>query len=162
MLKRLRLPSPAMVVAMIALFAALGGGYAMAFSGSGTLQKSALDGLSTYPTFQNARTLVGFGTLQASCKDNGSDITYRLDNTTSSVIEFRAVNELTDNSTADVVGVGEKSTEFDTDHPLGEVEFHLSKLADGHKAQVVAWAQNTRTNNCFDENVRVLALNTQQ
>jgi hypothetical protein len=50
------------VIATIALFAALGGGYAMAFSGSGSLQKK---GSEFCPTeFGDYRTLAGFGALQ--------------------------------------------------------------------------------------------------
>jgi hypothetical protein len=61
-----------MVVALIALFAALGGGYALAFSGSGTLQKGALD-VDTSANFQTVRTLTGIGSIDARCQDDPDD-----------------------------------------------------------------------------------------
>ena len=69
MLKRIgsRL-SPATVIATIALFAALGGGYAIAFKGSGTLQKGALRGIPA--SFTTVRSLTDVGAVQVLCEAN--------------------------------------------------------------------------------------------
>jgi hypothetical protein len=77
MLKRLRRHlSPPMVVSMIALFAALGGGYATAFSGSGTLQKANEIGIST-TGYETIRTLTEVGSIQAHCDNTTGDISVR-------------------------------------------------------------------------------------
>jgi hypothetical protein len=57
-----------MVVSMIALFAALGGGYAVAFSGSGTLQKSATVYDAVVENYVPVRTLTGIGSINARCQ----------------------------------------------------------------------------------------------
>jgi hypothetical protein len=54
------------VIATIALFAALGGGYAVAFKGSGTLQKAKADGFGA--TKENVRSITGIGQVRASCE----------------------------------------------------------------------------------------------
>jgi hypothetical protein len=148
------------LISLIALFAALGGGYAVAFSGSGTLQKAAVEGLDA--NFEDARTLNGFGTLQARC-DSG--VAYRLDNTTSKEIAIREFNEVTGEEDNDFVEGGTQSDEFESDSLNGSQRFHLSKTETGNKAQVDIAVSNNGPYAivpCSETQVRVLALNTQE
>jgi hypothetical protein len=59
--------NPPLVVAVIALFVALGGGYAMAFKGSGTLQKANISGVPSDGSRRTVRTMTGIGVIEAAC-----------------------------------------------------------------------------------------------
>lgn len=164
MLKRLR-PSigSAHVIALLALFAALGGGYATAFSGSGTLQKGALDGVST--TYEDLRTLNGFGTLQVLCNTSSDLMGYRIDNTTNNDIHFRFFREANTPLADDgIVPSDAQSSGYESADNSGAVRFHLFKVIDGTKAQVDLVASNYGpfADSCGTADVRVMALNTQE
>ena len=69
------------VVSLIALFAALGGGYAIAFSGVGSLAKARVTGLG--PDYQKILDLPGIGPLKAKCEGDGdAEVTVRIKNQT--------------------------------------------------------------------------------
>jgi hypothetical protein len=78
MLKRIR-PSigSAHVIALLALFVALGGGYTVAFSGSGTVQKAKVVGFAT-PGFKTVRTLTGIGSVKASCDESTDTVSIQI------------------------------------------------------------------------------------
>jgi hypothetical protein len=162
MLKRFRRHlNPPMVVAMIALFAALGGGYATAFSGSGTLQKAAVDNLST--TFTDVRSLTGFGALQAQCDPGEDDFDIRLDNSSDAATVFLRGSRASGTFVAASAAPGNPSDSFD----LGDdaVWVHISKLTRaGNKAQVnvMITAADTETDCTGNEHLRIIALNTQE
>jgi len=168
MLKRLRNNvSPATVIATIALFAALGSGYATAFSGSGSLQKAALDGVSL--SFQDARSVKGFGMLQARCETTEDEIEYRFRNTTSSrgYAIYASVNYGTENF-VDAINPGENSATFESGGSSETVRFYLYSTDSGDKAQADITAKNAGPtgNQCTSPTVgalvRILVLNTQQ
>jgi hypothetical protein len=153
-----------MVVATIALFAALGGGYATAFSGSGTLQKAALDGPDT--SFETVRTLNGFGTLKARCDTGDDEVEYALHNTTISPIEYRVSRigaGVAASQAGTVSGGNETALAIGSGSAAGGLIIHLSKTATpGTKAQVLLAATNEGpvANECTQTRVRVMALNT--
>jgi hypothetical protein len=139
--------------------------YATAFSGSGTLQKAAVDDLST--SFKDVRTLNGFGTLQVSCdptSETEDQVVFRLNNTTSSTIVVTGFDEL-DGSFEGTSEVGPMSAGGNSATETGGVvRLHLAKFADGNKAQVdiTGNSRGISDDNCDDEQVRILALNTQE
>ena len=145
-----------MVVATIALFVALGGGYAMAFKGSGTLQKGAADSLPT--TFTDVRSLIGFGVVQARC--TGEEVAVRIRNTSSHAIAFVGQN-LNGNVFSNGAQPGDAQV-----FPVGEgglLRLHLSRVnTPGSKAQVDLTVNADAVDACEFSHARVLALNTQQ
>jgi hypothetical protein len=79
MLKRLRRHlNPALVISVIALFAALSGGYALAFSGSGQLQKAKFQ--PPTGTFADARSVEGFGDIRLQCDNPNNDVLFEFEN----------------------------------------------------------------------------------
>jgi hypothetical protein len=76
--RRIRI-SFANVAATLALFLAAGGAWALAFSGSGKLQKAAATGFGD--PFENIRTITGVGELQVYCDGSGyANVVVRLKN----------------------------------------------------------------------------------
>lgn len=67
------------VISLIALFAALGGGYAIAFSGGGSLDKVRVTGLSS--DYQKVLELPGIGPLKAKCEGE-AEVTVKIKNET--------------------------------------------------------------------------------
>jgi hypothetical protein len=67
------------VVSAIALFAALGGGYAAAFSGGGSLAKARVTGLGA--DYEKIMDLPGIGPLKAKCEGD-VEVTVRIKNQT--------------------------------------------------------------------------------
>jgi hypothetical protein len=138
------------------VFAALGGGYATAFSGSGTLQKGSrfLTG-----TLTDVRTLTGTGSIKANCASGSPAI--RFDNTSGKPMNLKGTS--TDGElTSEGIASG-SSFQFDGDVTgLSTYNLHLSP-ADGSKApQLDVQVTAKDTNNCATSYVTVLALNTQQ
>jgi hypothetical protein len=84
--------NPPTVIAVIALCVAVGGGYALAFSGSGSLERAKENGIDD-AAFENVATLTGIGKLQASCEGNGSPILLRFKNTSNIKLVSRAFGE---------------------------------------------------------------------
>jgi hypothetical protein len=153
--------SPATVISTIALFAALGGGYASAFSGSGTLQKGALKPIPTSSSFTQVRSLTGIGSIDARC-DTGSAI-IRFKNTSGETInvfeeEVDDENLSGGDNVNGVVNNGERNlaTTNNAGEALGIV--HLVP-DDGTKAPQAELLVSTT--GC-PGGVTVLALNTQQ
>ena len=148
---------------MIALFAALGGGYALAFSGSGSLQKAAVDH-SLGTDFENVRTLTGFGELQARCAKTAIEI--RFNNTSGSLINFRGEQ---DNDDAVFQGGTNAGDESD---PLvlggsadpNTTRMHVWKTNVGNKDQLdITISHVVPQGDCLDGQViRIMVLNTRQ
>jgi hypothetical protein len=67
------------VVSVIALFVALGGGYALAFSGGGSLAKARVTGLDA--DYQKVIELPGIGPLKAKCEGD-AEVTVMIKNKT--------------------------------------------------------------------------------
>jgi hypothetical protein len=166
MLKRLRLPSPAMVVALMALFAALGGGYATAFSGSGTLQKAAVDGLST--EFETVRTLKGFGTFKARCDVVQDEVEYAIRAPADKSIQYRVsrIGLGTPANTGGGIGTGDlEAIPLGSGSAVGGLLIHLSNTGTlGAKGGVLVAVTNEGpvTDDCSSAStrVRLMALNT--
>lgn len=166
MLKRIR-PSigSAHVIALLALFAALGGGYATAFSGSGTLQKGSLTPVTG--TFTTVRSLTGIGIVSASCV--AGDITIRFSNTSGEAIDLYRERWAGEGSDAPVTG---KKTDVPNNSnadftvvsgtEAGQERWHVVP-DDGSKApQADATVASATGLACTGTRVTVLALNTQQ
>jgi hypothetical protein len=161
------------VIATIALFAALGGGYAVAFSGTGSLQKAAVDGLPE--SFVDVRSLTGFGALQARCDVAQNQTEIRFHNSSSSVVEMRGEIVPGDASSGRsyTVAPGEESSALELsggEAGVAEARFHLYRSFETtSKAQVDLTIAAQRPGvgvgdpvDCDNSAVRILALNTQQ
>lgn len=168
MLKRIRPRiNSAHVIATIALFAALGGGYAMAFSGSGSLQKAGLSGVP-YPGppggFTTVRSLTGIGSIQAICSGGTAPGVY-FRNTSGEELAIRGVSG--DHSTGDTarffgVTVGSGSNPLAIPIHGGEFIGHIAPT-DGSKApQVNLQVSAIGVESCANARINVLALNTQE
>jgi len=159
MLKRLRRHlNPALVISVIALFVALGGGYAVAFKGSGTLQKA-----SAVPTSSdtNLRSLNNFGTLQHRCDGSGTIIS--LNNTTNNSVLLSRFDENNGSYNTATVSAGNKTQLYELVDgiPIKNVRFHLWKATPTNKAQVDVVISGGSINPvCLQ--TKVLALNTQE
>lgn len=91
MLKRLRHHlNPALVISVIALFAALSGGYALAFSGSGQLQKAKF---TPTATMADARSLDGFGVIRLQCDGPNNEVEFEFENTQASSVIIRTYSQ---------------------------------------------------------------------
>jgi hypothetical protein len=153
-----------MVVATIALFAALGGGYATAFSGSGTVQKGALSGAGIpSASFATARTLTGIGSIQVRCDTTATDMIVRFHN--SSGVTLLASNHRTGaNGTS--FGPGFVDNGDDVDLRLGSVgndtiRFHIHEQGDKRPQAEVLVTTDMR-DACNPRHINVLALNTEE
>jgi hypothetical protein len=153
--------SSANLLALIALFVVLGGGYALAFSGSGTLQKAGETGITSVGPGENIRTLNGYGTLRARCETDTDEINYSLDNTTSVQINGHATNEL-DGSFGDLDVDPGHQTFFESNGIQGSIRIHLFKEGATTKSGVEIVVSNAGpfSNDCTTADVRVMALNT--
>jgi hypothetical protein len=119
--------NPSLVIATMALFAALGGGYATAFSGSGTLQKA--NAIPTVDTFTDLRTLNGFGTLQHECvTGDGGRVDLRFVNTSShNMLVFSHSEEEDD---FDELAVPASTTSTEIQIPVHDLtQIHISRYA---------------------------------
>ena len=155
-------PSPGTVLGTIAVFIALGGGYATAFTGSGSLQKAALDPVST--SFEDARSIKGFGMLEARCDGAETEVEYRFDNTGSNAFIIEATQDGTYQN-HDSIGPGEQSDPYETGGSGATVKFYLWRNQDGAKAQADVTAHHTGPFlACASDGAkaRILVLNTQQ
>jgi hypothetical protein len=139
---------PATVISTIALFVALGGGYALAFSGSGSLQKGAKLGLTSGQ--ETVRSLTGVGAVTAAC--SAGYIQVALHNHRTEQLRY-GPNVVIPAQSFALVHDGAGTA----DH-----ELHISP-ADADKApQLNLLIRVDDTNNCATSAVYVLALNTQQ
>lgn len=165
-----------MTVALLALFVAIGGGYAMAFAGSGTLQKGAKQGFEENGDFEQVRSLTGIGAIDASCSGPGTAITVKFRNTTGKHMvwdAFRSTPGVVPNGFSSMSGSVPPDDYFQTplvgysDGSGGDTLFNVTlNPADGTKTpmahlQIVVWPGEA-VSQCGVARVAVLALNTQQ
>jgi hypothetical protein len=158
MLKRLRPRlSFANVMSSIAVFLALGGGYATAFSGSGTVQKGAL--LNIPNGAVTVRSLTGIGAIKASC--SGGSPSVALENTSGEQLAVGGVG------IDDYIGFGIEDGESENLDPevdgFNEMNVHISP-GDGSKrpqADVQITADDG-ADTCATSSVAVLATNTEE
>jgi hypothetical protein len=150
-----------LVVSVIALFAALGGGYATAFSGSGTLQKAKVTGLpDAAGTFTTVRTLTGIGSIQASC--TGGAVTVRFHNGSGAELISDLDDGAEDPVTLDLLnGENHDAAAVAGDDDL--FRYHIYPVAPDDKqpqadVSVAAFENGT----CSAAEVTVLALNTEE
>jgi hypothetical protein len=153
----LRRPRPGSVVATLALFLALGGG-ALAFSGSGTLQKANEIGIAVGTTGDDAeviRTVAGTANIEAYC--NGGTVNLGTKNTSgkTQMRSRRFSNEF------DVVGPDPNNTERFEPYSADElVVFHFSP-GNGSKApQASVTVSIDHTGNCATSRVAVINVST--
>lgn len=169
--KRLRrYLNPPMVIATIALFVALGGGYAAAFSGSGTLQKANVTGLSNDENeYTTVRTLTGIGTIIARCPNTGlTEITFT--NTSGKVLVMEST--FSHEGEASVPSSGginpNETTGFTMPSSTNDWLLHwyiqpaLGVPAGSKSPQANIHISVFTDTNCGGSRVAVLALNTQQ
>lgn len=154
--------SPATVISTIALFVALGGGYALAFSGSGSLQKGSLLGPTS--TLTSVRTLTGIGEIGAECTSGALE--WKFVNTsgeTLDVEEMRGTPGAPD-VTRDAIEL-EDTEDDDTASATGHstIRWHIVP-SDGTKSPQadVSVSTDEVAGNCAASRITVLVLNTQQ
>jgi hypothetical protein len=146
------------VIATIALFAALGGGYATAFSGSGTVQKGADLNLPSSPTV--VRSLTGIGSIKAQCVTG--DVTIFFENTSGKTLNVFGTGLDENTELADVAsGSGNQFVDASV---LGtnSINLHISPVNGTKTPQADVQISAKRTNNCTTSYVTVLATNTQE
>lgn len=167
MLRRFRRHlSPPMVVATIALFVALGGGYATAFSGSGTLQKGNVTGLTN--SYTTVRTLTGIGSIQARCPSDGNGILRFHNASGKSLVVDQTLSHQGDGLTALSTGVA-NNTDYDLNVPASNddwfYDWHIQPALGepaGSKSPQASAQVSFFVSNCAGSRVAALALNTQQ
>jgi hypothetical protein len=160
--------SPATVISTIALFVALGGGYAMAFSGSGSLQKAAKGGGISTTQFETIRTITGIGSLQAKCNEFTGSLLVRVRNTSGEPLR----------SYMDVIGsdgpngtghfpsaMANNSFDLEGGHQMGSVDtfrYHIWPDDGSKSPQADMTVSSVRHGLCPISGLAVLVLNTQQ
>jgi hypothetical protein len=160
MVKRIRpRVSPATVIATIALFAALGGGYATAFSGSGTVQKGALKDIPESDT-TIVRSLTGIGNIYAYCPAPGQPSIFFINRSGETLNLYGYSND--DGPSHQTVDAGVDvfldSIVTGTNH----ISVHISPVDGTKRPQADVQISATDTNNCSTSYLTVLALNTQE
>jgi len=168
MIERLRPRlSFANVISMVALFAALGGGYAVAFSGSGTVQKAGKFGLTS--GLQNVRTLKGIGGIRASCDEPSNNITLRFDNNSGKNLRVDQVDYGSGDGTPGFSFTTPGGGFGDNDVTFNDVLRWYVHPQDGSKrpqAEIMIGTQENNSgdagSNCTRSSVHVLVLNTEE
>jgi hypothetical protein len=153
--------SSAHAIAGLALFFALGSGYAIAFSGSGTLQKGAQVGIQQ-GSYESIRTLTGIGSIQATC--TAADVAIRFHNSSGEGLNLYAT---TFGSASTVSAISDFASGQDEDFvalPEGGSRLSFQVVPDdGSKSpQATVQVSTFETASCATSRVTVLALNTQQ
>ena len=145
------------VVVTILAFLVLGGGYASAFSGSGTVQKGAL--LNIPNGAVTVRSLTGIGAIQASCSGTSSSVAFQ--NTSGEQLAvaitgidpgdayFKPFNGEAANLDADVDG-------------FNKMDVHISPTDGTKRPQADVQITAEDTDNCATSFVTVLATNTEE
>jgi hypothetical protein len=161
------------VAATLALFLALGAGYAAAFSGSGKLQKATVRGLPSDGTTKLVRKVTGVAHIRASCADDDpDDASVRIKNTSG-----HEMNLFSDK----MIGGSPQEADFEHDPafepgektdfllvPAGPsnsgslLRFYLSKTDGGKRRQADISITVKDTNDCATMQVSVLNLTTEQ
>jgi hypothetical protein len=149
----------------IAVFLALGGGYALAFSGSGTLQKGSATNLTGAQT--TVRTLTGIGVLKARCSDEPNGTTVLVHNSSGEELRVKFASDGGGASGDSVIANGAIGG-FNAVGSPGTTRMHIWP-SDGSKApqaDIVVSTFPAVGSDCFgpvtNSRATVLALNTQQ
>jgi hypothetical protein len=146
------------VIATIALFAALGGGYAAAFSGSGSLQKENEIGIDT-ANYETIRSLTGIGSLQAKC--SGTQTTLRF-HKAGSVEDLRLWVEQSGKALNATSVTSPSFNDHDITDVAGvdEITYHAFPADGTNRPQVKLWV-SVAEDLCSATQVSAMALNTQ-
>lgn len=149
------------VISTIALFVALGGGYAVAFSGSGSLQKGAWVGPPTVGQV-TVRSLTGIGALNASCTEGGIDtVNLQLTNGSGEPLSFRW-GDTQGNDGGNFVQPNEQEAIEPLVGGQSNLRLHIFPT-DGTKRPQASLDINVGGgDDCPEKHVTVLALNTEQ
>jgi len=83
--------NPPTVISVIALCIAVGGGYAIAFSGSGSVERAKEVGIT--PAYETVLVLSDIGRLRAACDGTGSPVTVAFKNTSGRNLVSRTFEE---------------------------------------------------------------------
>jgi hypothetical protein len=155
-----------MVVSVIALFVALGGGYAMAFSGSGTLQKGGMN-LPDANSYSVVRTMTGIGEVQGKCfSGSGGTALIRFKNTSGKNLTFSGGGlEGGDPTSPNSVGNGQTSSDLlvTAGSAVKTGMYHVSPTDGSKSPQANVQVSVEANNGCTDSpSVHALVLNTQQ
>jgi len=155
--------NPGTVIGTIALFVALGGGYATAFSGSGTLQKANKQPI---PALTELRSLNGFGILRhfGTCNSGVfSGVNINFENTTSRPVVVHSFNEENGTDATETVGVGENENVITLGAVNTTVRLHLWKGGSGlpkNQVDVVLSGGQVNANPFPCVSTKILALNS--
>jgi hypothetical protein len=151
--------SYANVVATMALFAALGGGYAVAFSGSGSLQKGSDLGISS--NRETIRSLTGIGSIQAQCQSDQVQVYFENKSGELLTAMGAGVTGGTVEQYGDNVGPGNLLLLFDAGESITTMDLHISPQDGTSRPQASVDITVNETPSCSTSTVRVLAVNTQ-
>jgi hypothetical protein len=144
------------VMATIAVFMAMGGGYAVAFSGSGSLQKGAL--LNIPNGAVTVRSLTGIGAIQASCSGGSPSVAFK--NTSGEDLRAQGIG-IDGPIGINVLNGNAENLDEEVDGP-NTMYVHLSPLDGTKRPQADVQITANDTNVCANSSVAVLATNTQE
>jgi hypothetical protein len=154
------------VIATIALFAALGGGYAMAFSGSGSLQKAGevgIAGSSGGATVDEVRTLTGIGAIGAGCDTTSSgDILIYMRNSSGVPLYVFGTDPAAPGLPAFVPADNDYRAIDAVTTGTDSIDLHVVQNDGTKRPQAHIQIATVKTGLCSESSVQVLALNTQQ
>ena len=156
---RIRRPRPGAIIATLALFLALGGG-ALAFSGSGTLQKENRIGLPESPApAEVIRTIKGIGDVRANCTNTGNPHVLLLNNSGETLVSRldRGSGLSWSNNIADGSDVNVGITSQDQ-----LWQYHLSPADGSKRPQTTVTVAIDRTGDCNTAQVAVINVTTEE
>lgn len=100
--------NPPTVISVIALCVAVGGGYALAVSGTGSLERAKEVGITDAGS-ETVAVLTGIGRLKAGCEGTGSPVSLSFKNTSGGTVVSRSFEENADDFASRELGDGEES-----------------------------------------------------
>ncbi|MGI9019867.1 MAG: hypothetical protein ACR2G3_04075 [Solirubrobacterales bacterium] len=100
--------NPPTVISVIALCVAVGGGYALAVTGSGSLERAKEVGV-TETGSETIVALTGIGRLKAACEGTGSPVSLSFKNTSGGTVVSRSFEENADDFASGELADGETS-----------------------------------------------------
>lgn len=161
----------ATVASVIAIVAVLGGSGAIAFSGSGTLQKANKLGiLNSTTNFEMIRTLNGIGSVEAQCRVDGANdsVTVRLNNNTDNILSIPQFSYAAGlGFTSGIISPGDQQVfQFNTSLGAQTFRIHIGRTggldAKVPQADLILNATPPAGDSCTTAQVAVFVLNTEE
>ena len=157
--------NPPTVISVIALCIAMAGGYAAAFTGSGSVERAKEVGIRL-SGFETVVTLTDIGKLQASCAGTGSPISLRFKNTSPKRLVSRSFEENSGDYQSAEPDPGEFSSTVSVAVGAETVHWHLSPAGGAGRPQadisVTVTPSIAGEASCSRAEVAIIATTTEQ